>query len=65
MLAMGQPARVSGMSTVLCGDRILAVSAMKCTPQKRMAELSVAAALRDSSSESPTKSAASCTSGRW
>ncbi len=65
MSAIGQPARKSGMSTVFCGERILAVSAMKWTPQNRMTSASVVAAVRASSSESPVKSAASCTSGRW
>ena len=34
MSAIGQPARGSGMSTVLSGARIFAVSAMKWTPAK-------------------------------
>ena len=63
--ASEQPASRSGSSTVLCGDRIAAVSAMKCTPQKAMTWPSAAAAWRDSPSESPTKSATSCTSGTW
>ena len=42
------------MSTVLSGERIAAVSAMKWTPQKTIASASVAAASRDSPSESPT-----------
>jgi hypothetical protein len=53
MSAIGQPARFSGMSTSLSGERIEAVSAMKCTPQKRITDASVAAALRASSRESP------------
>ncbi len=51
--AMGHPARRSGMSTVFRGDRILAVSAMKWTPQKTMTSASVAAASCESPSESP------------
>jgi hypothetical protein len=42
-----------------------AVSAMNQTPQKTMRSASVAAALRLSSSESPVKSATSCTSASW
>ena len=42
------------MSTVLSGARIEAVSAMKCTPQKTITSASVAAAWRESPSESPT-----------
>ena len=34
--ASEQPAFRSGSSTVLCGDRMAAVSAMKCTPQNAM-----------------------------
>src|SRR5207247_7751823 len=60
--ASEQPASRSGISTVLSGDRILAVSAMKWTPQNTIATESVAAASRDRPSESPTKSATSCTS---
>ena len=54
MSAIGQPASSSGNSTVLCGARIAAVSAMKWTPQKTISSAGVAAALRLSSSESPT-----------
>ena len=57
--ASEQPASRSGMSTVFSGARIDAVSAMKWTPQKTIAEASVAAASRDSPRESPTKSATS------
>ena len=53
------------MRTVLSGERIVAVSAMKWTPQKTIASASVAAAWRERPSESPTKSATSCTSGTW
>ena len=53
------------MSTVFCGLRIAAVSAMKWTPQKTMFAASVAAASRESPRESPTKCATSCTSGTW
>ena len=41
------------MSTVFCGLRIAAVSAMKWTPQKTIASASVAAASRERPSESP------------
>src|SRR2546427_642243 len=44
--AREHPASMSGMSTVRSGERILAVSAMKCTPQKTMTSASVAAAPR-------------------
>ena len=63
--ASEQPASRSGMSTVFSGERIAAVSAMKCTPQKTIASASVLAASRESPSESPTKSATSWTSGTW
>ena len=36
--ASEQPAFASGISTVLSGDRIFAVSAMKCTPQKTIVD---------------------------
>ena len=52
--AIGQPARRSGISTVFAGDRILAVSAMKCTPQNTMTSAFVAAASCERPSESPT-----------
>ena len=48
-----QPASGSGIRTVLPGERIDAVSAMKCTPQKAIASASVAAAWRERPSESP------------
>ena len=48
------PARWSGMSTVLSGLRIFAVSAMKWTPQNTMVSSGASAATRDSASESPT-----------
>ena len=51
--ASEQPARSSGMSTVLSGARILAVSAMKCTPQNTIGWRVAAAAIRLSASESP------------
>ena len=54
--ASEQPARAEGMSTVFSGFRILAVSAMKRTPQKTMMSLFVLAAALHSSSESPVKS---------
>jgi uncharacterized membrane protein len=50
---------MSGRITVFSGERILATSAMNFTPQKAMTSASVSAALRLSSSESPTKSARS------
>ena len=53
LAASEQPAFCAGSSTVLPGLSILAVSAMKRTPQKTMMSLSVWAALRLSSSESP------------
>ena len=52
--ASEQPASRSGISTVLSGDRIEAVSAMKCTPQKAMTSSVESAAWRESPSESPT-----------
>src|SRR5699024_9993245 len=51
--ASEHPARASGISTVLPGARIFAVSAMKCTPQNTMVEASEAAAIRDNANESP------------
>ncbi len=55
MSASEQPASRSGISTVFCGHRIDAVSAMKCTPQNTITSASVAAAaLRERPSESPT-----------
>jgi hypothetical protein len=52
--ASEQPALASGIRTVLSGLRILAVSAMKWTPQNTMVEASTLAAMRDRPSESPT-----------
>ena len=63
--ASEQPASRSGSSTVLSGERIDAVSAMKWTPQKAITSESVSAARRDSPSESPTKCATSWISGTW
>ncbi len=54
--ASEQPPFSVGSSTVLVGLRIFAVSAMKRTPQNTMTDLSVSAARRLSSSESPWKS---------
>ncbi len=51
--AIGHPAFRSGISTVFSGESTLAVSAMKCTPQKTMTSASVAAASCDRPSESP------------
>src|SRR5262249_24642211 len=61
--ASEQPALTSGINTVLSGLRILAVSAMKCTPQNTIVSASLAAAIRDSASESPTWSAMSWMAG--
>ena len=63
--ASEQPASGSGSSTVFSGERIEAVSAMKCTPQKAITSASVRAACCERPSESPTKSATSWTSGSW
>ena len=52
--ASEQPAAASGISTVLSGDRIFAVSAMKCTPQKTIVDCGAVAAIRLRASESPT-----------
>ena len=60
-----QPASGSGISTVFSGERMEAVSAMKCTPQKTITSASVEAASRESPSESPMWSATSWTSGTW
>ena len=54
---------MSGRITVFSATRIFAVSAMKRTPQKAITSASVAAALRDRSRLSPTKSARSWISG--
>jgi len=51
--ASEQPPRSVGSSTVLPGFRIFAVSAMNRTPQNTMTDLSVSAARRLSSRESP------------
>ena len=61
--ASEHPASGQGMSTFLPGQSTLAVSAMKCTPANRMISASTDCALTDSASESPRKSATSCTSG--
>jgi hypothetical protein len=60
-----QPARASGINTVLSGDRIFAVSAMKWTPQKTIVDASLVAAMRLSANESPVWSATSWISGSW
>jgi len=52
--AREQPASRSGSSTRLSGDRIAAVSAMKCTPAKMMTLAGVCAAWRERPRESPT-----------
>ena len=59
------PAAASGMSTVLSGARIFAVSAMKCTPQNTIVDADEPAASRESASESPVWSATSWISGSW
>lgn len=61
---MEHTASGSGISTVLPGLRILAVSAMKDTPQNTMTSASVSDAAMERPRESPTLSAMSCTSGR-
>ena len=53
--AIGQPACISDSKTVLSGQRIEAVSAMKCTPQNTITWASVLAAFWLNSKESPTK----------
>ena len=63
--ASEQPAFASGTSTVFSGARIFAVSAMKWTPAKTIVEASLAAAMRERASESPTWSATSWISGAW
>ena len=63
--ASEQPAARSGSSTVLSGERIFAVSAMKWTPQNTIVSASVAAAWPERASESPTKSATSWIHGTW
>ena len=63
--ASEQPARASGISTVLSGARIFAVSAMKWTPQNTIVDAADSAAIRDSASESPVWSATSWISGSW
>ena len=60
-----QPAPRSGIRTVFSGERIDAVSAMKWTPQNAITSASVAAASRESWSESPVRSATSWSSGSW
>ena len=52
--ASEQPASISGRSTRLVGFTILAVSAMKCTPQKTIVAFFASAALYARPSESPT-----------
>jgi hypothetical protein len=63
--ASEQPASASGISTVLSGERIFAVSAMKCTPQNTMVSCGAVAAIRDRASESPTWCAMSWMAGTW
>jgi hypothetical protein len=52
--ASEQPARRSGRSTRLAGERIAAVSAMKWTPANTITLAGVRAAWRERPSESPT-----------
>ena len=52
--AREHPAARSGRRTVLVGDRIAAVSAMKCTPQKAITSAPARAACWERPSESPT-----------
>ena len=63
--ASEHPASASGMRTVFSGERILADSAMKCTPQNTIVEASTVAARRASARESPTWSAISWIAGTW
>ena len=53
------------MSTVLSGARILAVSAMKCTPQNTIVDAEESAAMRERARESPVWSATSWIAGSW
>ena len=55
--ASEQPARTSGISTVLPGFRSFAVSAMKWTPASTITSASVEAASRANARLSPTMSA--------
>ena len=52
--AREHPAFRSGRSTRFVGERIAAVSAMKCTPAKMITSAGVLAACRERPSESPT-----------
>ena len=63
--ASEHPASISGIRTVLSGQMIFAVSAIKWTPQKIIISASVFAAFLANSKESPIKSAISCISGDW
>ena len=65
MAAMGQVALISERSTVFSGERMEALSAMKSTPQNTITSQSTVDAFCASSSESPVKSAMSCTTPRW
>src|SRR5581483_694090 len=57
LAASEQPARESGIKTVLSGLRIFEVSAMKCTPHCMMVEAFTLVASMASCSESPVMSA--------
>ncbi len=63
--ASEQPAERFGRSTRLFGARILADSAMKWTPQKRIVDCGTCFPMIASPSESPTWSAIFWTSGTW
>jgi hypothetical protein len=63
--AREQPASRSGTTTVRSGFTILAVSAMKWTPQKTITSRSTRFAAWASARESPTKSARSWISSSW
>ena len=63
--AKEQPAFKSGTSTFLFGQRILAVSPIKCTPHITIISASVLAAHCANARLSPTKSAISCISPDW
>ena len=54
MAAMGHNAPLEGISTVFSGESILALSAMKSTPQNTITSASVFDARMLRSSESPT-----------
>ena len=65
MSAIGQPASILGIITVLSGESIAALSAMKCTPQKTITLAGLSAAAWLKANESPVISATACTSSLW